>query len=51
MAPHTLDRGLYLEFHVDESPRDLWMLAGMRPPDPGTEVEKLWARENRPVPY
>jgi phenylpyruvate tautomerase PptA (4-oxalocrotonate tautomerase family) len=51
IAPHTLDRGLYLEFHVDETPRDLWMIAGMQPPDPGTEVEKLWARENRPVPY
>ena len=51
MAPHTLDRGLYLEFHIDETPRDLWLIAGMRPPGPGTEAEKLWVRENRPVPY
>ncbi|GAA2310248.1 tautomerase family protein [Nonomuraea roseoviolacea subsp. roseoviolacea] len=51
LAPHTLDRGLHCEFHVDETPRDLWMIDGLWPPPTGTEAERRWARENRPVPY
>jgi phenylpyruvate tautomerase PptA (4-oxalocrotonate tautomerase family) len=51
LAPHTRDRGLYCEFHVDETPRDLWMIEGLWPPASGSEAEQLWARENRPVPY
>ncbi|MGI5240266.1 tautomerase family protein [Dactylosporangium sp. CA-139066] len=47
----TVDRGLYYEFHIDETPRDLWMINGMWPPASGSEAEQLWARENRPVPY
>ncbi|MFB7113044.1 tautomerase family protein [Streptomyces sp. NPDC056190] len=41
----------YCEFHVDETPRDLWMTDGIAPPPPGSEAEKLWVQENRPVPY
>ncbi|MEV5007421.1 tautomerase family protein [Streptomyces sp. NPDC056159] len=51
VAPHTTERGLYCEFHVDETPRDLWMTDGIAPPPPGSEAEKLWVQENRPVPY
>ncbi|KZM72015.1 tautomerase family protein [Nocardia terpenica] len=51
MAPYTRDRGLHWEFHTYESPRDLWMIAGLFPPGPGTEVEQTWARENKPLPY
>ncbi|WP_203887782.1 tautomerase family protein [Planotetraspora kaengkrachanensis] len=51
LAPHTRDRGLYCEFHVDETPRDLWMIDGLRPPPEGSEAERLWVRENRAVPY
>ncbi|MBB5918688.1 phenylpyruvate tautomerase PptA (4-oxalocrotonate tautomerase family) [Nocardia transvalensis] len=51
MTPYTRDRGLHWEFHTHESPRDLWMIAGLIPPGPGTEAEKTWARENKPLPY
>ncbi|HTJ33452.1 MAG TPA: tautomerase family protein [Dactylosporangium sp.] len=51
LAPHTQDRGLYCEFHVDETPRDLWMINGQWPPASGSEAEQLWVRQNRPVPY
>ncbi|MET7398993.1 tautomerase family protein [Dactylosporangium sp. NPDC005572] len=51
LAPHTRDRGLYCEFHIDETPRDLWMINGLRPPASGSEAEHLWVRENQPVPY
>ncbi|MER7501427.1 tautomerase family protein [Nonomuraea pusilla] len=51
VAPYTRDRGLYCEFHVDETPQDLWMTDGVAPPTSGSDAERLWARENRPVPY
>lgn len=51
LAPHTKDRGLYYEFHVDETPRDLWMTDGIHPPPYQSEAEKRWAAENRPIPY
>ncbi|MBD0695730.1 tautomerase family protein [Streptomyces sp. CBMA123] len=51
LAPHTTERGLYCEFHIDETPRDLWMMDGISPPPTGSEAEQLWARENRPLPY
>ncbi|ATL87761.1 tautomerase family protein [Streptomyces malaysiensis] len=51
LAPHTLDRGLHCEFHIDETPRDQWMIDGMWPPPAGSEAERLWVSENRPVAY
>ncbi|MEV7929970.1 MULTISPECIES: tautomerase family protein [unclassified Kitasatospora] len=51
LAPHTTGRGLYCEFHIDETPRDLWMINGIAPPPSQSEAEQLWARENRPIPY
>ncbi|MEU3572312.1 tautomerase family protein [Kitasatospora sp. NPDC036755] len=51
LAPHTSERGLYCEFHIDETPQDLWMTDGIAPPPPRSEAEQAWARENRPIPY
>ncbi|MCQ6245982.1 tautomerase family protein [Streptomyces malaysiensis] len=51
LAPHTLDRGLHCEFHIDETPRDQWMIDGRWPPPAGSEAERLWVSENRPVAY
>ncbi|MFJ3762786.1 tautomerase family protein [Streptomyces sp. NPDC090080] len=51
IAPHTKDRGLSFEFHVDETPRELWMTDGVWPPPARSEAERIWARENRPLPY
>ncbi|MBF6275477.1 4-oxalocrotonate tautomerase [Nocardia sp. 852002-20019_SCH5090214] len=51
MEPYTGARGLHWEFHTYESPRDLWMIDGLFPPDAGSEAEKAWARANEPIPY
>lgn len=51
LAPHVKDRGFTWEFHIDETPLDLWQIQGVVPPPPFSEAEKLWAKENRPVPY
>ncbi|MEO7351292.1 MAG: tautomerase family protein [Marmoricola sp.] len=51
VAPYTKDRGLYSEFHVDETPRELWMVDGLEPPPFGSTAEGLWAEKNCPVPY
>jgi phenylpyruvate tautomerase PptA (4-oxalocrotonate tautomerase family) len=51
LALHTTDRGLSCEFHIDETPRDMWMIDGLSPPPSRSEAERLWVRENRPVPY
>lgn len=51
IAPFTTDRGLHTEFHVDETPRDLWMIDGRWPPPSGSDAEKRWVEQNRPEPY
>ncbi|WP_225728166.1 MULTISPECIES: tautomerase family protein [unclassified Nocardia] len=51
MVPYTRDRGLHWEFHTNESPRDLWKIAGLWPPGAGTEAERAWAEANKPIPY
>ena len=51
IAPYTTDRGLRVEFNVDEVPRDLWMIGGLYPPPWRSDAEKLWAERNEPVAY
>ncbi|WP_433684217.1 tautomerase family protein [Nocardia sp. CA-119907] len=51
MAPYTHDRGLYLEFNINEVPRDTWMISGLFPPPIGSDIEQVWAKENKPIPY
>ena len=51
IARHTRDRGLYSEFHVDETPRELWVVDGHEPPPFGSSAEAAWARQNRPSTY
>jgi phenylpyruvate tautomerase PptA (4-oxalocrotonate tautomerase family) len=48
IAPYVHDRGFSWEFHIDETPFDLWSIQGFRPPLPGTEDEARWIRENKP---
>lgn len=50
LAPFVRDRGLDWEYHIDETPFDLWSIQGIRPPLPNSEDEKRWIRENRPSP-
>jgi phenylpyruvate tautomerase PptA (4-oxalocrotonate tautomerase family) len=51
IQPFAAGKGLRWEFHVDETPRDLWMIDGLVPPPTGSEAEQLWAKENRAIPY
>lgn len=51
IQPFATEKGLRWEFHVDETPRDLWVINGLVPPPTGSEAEQLWARENRAIPY
>jgi phenylpyruvate tautomerase PptA (4-oxalocrotonate tautomerase family) len=48
IAPYVAERGLDWEFHIDETPFDLWSIQGIRPPFADTETEKRWKAENRP---
>jgi phenylpyruvate tautomerase PptA (4-oxalocrotonate tautomerase family) len=51
IQPFATAKGLRWEFHVDNTPRDLWMIDGLIPPPTGSDAEKLWAQENRAIPY
>ena len=49
--PFVRQRGYRWEIHIDETPTELWTIEGLKPPAAGSEVEKRWAREDRPSPY
>jgi len=51
IAPYVRDRGFDWEIHFDETAIDLWRVQGLIAPPENSDMEKLWARENRPVPY
>jgi len=51
LAPYIADRGLDWEFHIDETPFDMWSIQGLRPPPPNSEAETRWKAENRPSAY
>ena len=51
IEPFAAGKGLRWEFHVDETPRELWIIDGLVPPPTGSEAEQLWAKENRAIPY
>ena len=51
IAPFVKDRGYDWEFHIDETPFDLWSIQGLRPPSANSDAEKKWVLENRPTPY
>ena len=48
VAPFVTDPELRWEAHVDETPRGLWTINGIRPPAEGSEDEKRWAADNKP---
>jgi phenylpyruvate tautomerase PptA (4-oxalocrotonate tautomerase family) len=50
LAPFVRDRGLDWEFHIDETPFELWSIQGIRPPAADSEDERRWIAENRPSP-
>lgn len=48
LDPFVGERGLRSEVHIANTPRELWSINGLKPPDEGSEEEKRWARENKP---
>jgi phenylpyruvate tautomerase PptA (4-oxalocrotonate tautomerase family) len=51
LAPLVKERGFDWEVQIDETPMDLWRVQGLVPPLPNSEMEHVWAKENRPIPY
>jgi phenylpyruvate tautomerase PptA (4-oxalocrotonate tautomerase family) len=51
LSPYVRDKGLNWEFHIDETPFDLWSVQGFAPPPPHSEAEQRWKRENRATAY
>jgi phenylpyruvate tautomerase PptA (4-oxalocrotonate tautomerase family) len=51
LEPFVQKRGYNFELHVGETPRELWLIDGIRPPGPDTAAEKKWKLENRPSTY
>jgi phenylpyruvate tautomerase PptA (4-oxalocrotonate tautomerase family) len=51
LKPHIAEKGYDWEYHVDETDRRLWKVNGLIPPPHQSDSEKLWAKENRPVPW
>lgn len=51
IEPFVKDRGLDWEVHIDETPLELWRTQGMTPPPAESDGERLWAAENRAVPW
>lgn len=51
LAPYIRDRGFDWEFHIDETPFDLWSIQGLRPPPANSEAEARWIAENKATPY
>ncbi|KAL8345372.1 hypothetical protein RB601_005419 [Gaeumannomyces tritici] len=51
LKPHLTDKGIDWEFFIAETDRKLWMTSGLYPPESGSEAEKLWVAQNKPVAY
>lgn len=51
LTPMFEPKGIHWEYFVMEVPRDLWKINGLVPPTTGSEEEKIWVRENRPVRF
>ena len=51
MKTHLLEKGYDFEYHVDETERRLWKINSLIPPPFKSAEERVWAEENRPVPY
>lgn len=50
LSPFVRDRGFDWEFHIDETPFELWSIQGIRPPAANSDDERRWIRENKPTP-
>jgi phenylpyruvate tautomerase PptA (4-oxalocrotonate tautomerase family) len=50
VGPFVAERDLRWEVHIDDTPRELWSINGLKPPAEGSDEEQRWARENRASP-
>jgi phenylpyruvate tautomerase PptA (4-oxalocrotonate tautomerase family) len=51
LKPYIADRGYEVEFHAEPAPFETWQIDGMVPPEPWSEDELRWAKDNRSSPY
>jgi phenylpyruvate tautomerase PptA (4-oxalocrotonate tautomerase family) len=51
IAPYVRDRNFDWEFHIDETPFDLWSIQGLIPPPDKSEPFMKWLNENRASQY
>ncbi|KAL8377225.1 hypothetical protein RB595_008076 [Gaeumannomyces hyphopodioides] len=51
LKPHLTDEGFDWEFIIAETDRRLWVTSGLYPPESGSEAEKLWVVQDKPVDY
>jgi phenylpyruvate tautomerase PptA (4-oxalocrotonate tautomerase family) len=51
LTPLFESKGYQWEYHVIESPRELWKIQGLVPPPGGSEAEKMWKRVDQAVPF
>ncbi|KAF7924939.1 uncharacterized protein EAE98_007027 [Botrytis deweyae] len=49
LKPHIEDKGYNWEYHIDETERRLWKVNGMYAPPFGSQAEKAWVAENKPL--
>ncbi|MDV7089952.1 tautomerase family protein [Rhodococcus opacus] len=51
LKPYIADRGYELEFHAEPAPFETWRIDGMVPPEPWSEDELRWGKDNKSSPY
>lgn len=51
LSPYIEKSGLRWELHIDETPFDLWIIQGIKPPMPHSEIEQKWRTENKASVY
>lgn len=51
LKPSIADKGWQWEVHGEETDRNLWRINGMVPPEPGSDEEKHWVKENKTIEY
>jgi phenylpyruvate tautomerase PptA (4-oxalocrotonate tautomerase family) len=51
LTPMFQSKGLKWEYHINNTPRELWKIQGLAPPPFGSSAEQIWNKENRAIPY
>ncbi|KAK4223280.1 putative oxalocrotonate tautomerase [Podospora fimiseda] len=51
LKKHIGDNGWDWEVHIDETPTNMWLIAGIEPPPFQSEAEKRWVELGKPVEW